>query len=70
MEAKIAQQGKQMRVGAHEGFAFFSVKLVSLANRNRYEVESNTVNQVVEPFIHLIYCPVPTLTFLDTHSYL
>jgi hypothetical protein len=37
----MAQQGKQMRVGACEGFAYHSVKLVSLANGNRYEVDSN-----------------------------
>jgi hypothetical protein len=39
----MAQQGKQMRVGAREGFVYNSVKLVLLANGNRYEVESNTV---------------------------
>jgi hypothetical protein len=38
----MAQQGKQMRVGAREGFAYRSVKLVLLANSNRYEVDSNT----------------------------
>jgi hypothetical protein len=38
----MAQQNKQMRVGAREGFAYQSVKLVLLANVNRYEVDSNT----------------------------
>jgi hypothetical protein len=38
----MAQQGKQLRVGAREGFAYHSVKLVLLANGNRYEVDSNT----------------------------
>jgi hypothetical protein len=38
----MAQQGKQIRVGAREGFACQSVKMVLLANGNRYEVESNT----------------------------
>jgi hypothetical protein len=38
----MAQQGKQMRVGALEGFAYLSVKLVLLANGDRYEVDSNT----------------------------
>ncbi len=28
----MAQQGEQMRVGAREGFAYHSVKLVLLAN--------------------------------------
>ncbi len=31
-----------MRVGACEGFAYHSVKLVVLANGNSYEVDSNT----------------------------
>jgi hypothetical protein len=31
----MAQQGKQMRVGALEGFAYRFVKLVLLANGNR-----------------------------------
>ncbi len=37
----MAQHGKQMRVGAREGFANHSVKLVLLANGNRYEIDSN-----------------------------
>ncbi len=36
----MAQQGKQMRVGACEGFAHHSVKVVLLANGNRYKVDS------------------------------
>ncbi len=36
----MAEQGKQMmRVGAREGFAYHSLKLVLLANGNRYEVD-------------------------------
>jgi hypothetical protein len=38
----MAQQGKQMRVGAREGFAYHSIKLVLLANGNKYEVDSNS----------------------------
>jgi hypothetical protein len=38
----MAQQGKEMRVGACEGFANKSIKLVLLADGNRYEVDSNT----------------------------
>ncbi len=38
----MEQQGKQMRVGAPEGFAYNSVKLVLLANDNRYEVDFST----------------------------
>jgi hypothetical protein len=37
----MAQQGEQMRVGAREGFAYHSVKLVLLANGNWDEVASN-----------------------------
>jgi hypothetical protein len=42
LQAKMAQQGKQMRVGARKGFANHSVKLVLLATGNGYEVDSNT----------------------------
>jgi hypothetical protein len=38
----MAQQGKQMRVGARESFAYHTVKLVLLAKGNRYEVDPNT----------------------------
>jgi hypothetical protein len=38
----MAQEGKQMRVGAREGFAYHSVKLVLLANGNRCGVDLNT----------------------------
>jgi hypothetical protein len=37
----MAQQGKQMILGAREGSAYHSVKLVLLANGNMYKVESN-----------------------------
>jgi hypothetical protein len=60
----MAQQGKKMRVGANEGFAYHSVKLVSLANCNRLRLIPILYFKVVKPFIHLEYCPVPTLTFL------
>jgi hypothetical protein len=36
-------QGRQMRVGARESFAYSSVKLVSLVNGNGYEVDSKTL---------------------------
>jgi hypothetical protein len=35
----MAQQDKQMRVGAGEGFVYNSIKLVLLANGKRYEVD-------------------------------
>jgi hypothetical protein len=65
----MAQQGKQMSVGAHKGFAYYSAKLDLLANGNRFEVDSNTF-QVVKSSIHLTYCHVQTLTIFDTHSHL
>jgi hypothetical protein len=49
----MAQQGKQMRFGICNGFGYHSVKLVLLANSNRFEVDSNTFSQVVKPSIHL-----------------
>jgi hypothetical protein len=39
----MAQQGKQRRVGAREGFAYRSVTLVLLANGNMYKIDSNTL---------------------------
>jgi hypothetical protein len=38
----MAQQGKQMRVGAREVFPYDAEKVVLLANGNRYEVDSST----------------------------
>jgi hypothetical protein len=66
----MAQQGKQMRVGACEGFAYHSVKLVLLANGNGYEVDSNTFflsGKALYSF-KLLLCPNSDL--FDTHSYL
>jgi hypothetical protein len=40
MQANKAQQRKQMRSGARECFAYYSVKVVVLANGNRYEVDT------------------------------
>jgi hypothetical protein len=47
----MAQQGKQMRVGACNGFEYQSVKLVIPANR--YDVDSNMlclIGNACEPF--------------------
>jgi hypothetical protein len=38
----MAQHGKQLKVGAREGPAYHSVKLVLLAKCNSYEVDCNT----------------------------
>jgi hypothetical protein len=55
----MAQQGKQMRVGAREVFAYHSVKLVSLADIYRYEVDCNTIflsGKALYPF-KILPCP-------------
>jgi hypothetical protein len=64
----MAQQGKQMRVGARKGFAYHSVKLVLLANGNRYEVDSSTFflsGKALYPF-KLLPCSKSELFFFDT----
>jgi hypothetical protein len=38
----MAQQEKQMRVGARQGIAYHPVKLVLMANGNRCKVDSST----------------------------
>jgi hypothetical protein len=56
----MAQQGKQMLVlTAHKRFAHHSVKLVLLANGNRYEVDLNTF--LLSGKAKIYYCP--NLTF-------
>jgi hypothetical protein len=67
----MAQQGKQMRVGAREGFAYHSLKLVLLANGNKYEIDFNTffLRDKALYLYKLLHCPNATF-FFDTHSYL
>jgi MFS superfamily sulfate permease-like transporter len=63
LQAKMAQQCKQMRVGAWKGFAYHSVKVVILANSNRYDVDSNKFflgGKAVYPF-EVSPCPNPGL---------
>ncbi len=56
----MTQQGKEMRGGAHEDFAYHSVKLVLLANGNsRYQIDSKTFpvrGEVHYPF-KILHCP-------------
>ncbi len=59
----MAQQGKQMRGGACEGFPYNSIKLVSKANGNRYKVDLNTFLEALKLSRHLKYLPVQTLIF-------
>ncbi len=54
----MTQQGKQMRVGAGEGFTYNAVKLALLANSNKYDVDSNERFYTVMPSVHLKSCPV------------
>jgi hypothetical protein len=63
----MTQQRKQMRVGAREGFTYHSVKLVLLANCDRYEVDFNTFFLSGIPSIHLKYCPVRNLALFDIY---
>ncbi len=54
----MAQQGKQMRVGACGGFPYHTFILVLLANGNRYEVDPNAFYfYMVKPSIHLKRLP-------------
>ncbi len=76
----MAQQGKQIRVGACEVFAYHSVKRVlQLTMKRVLQLTSYLTvtgmrlipirsSAVVKPSIHFKYCPVSTLTFFDTHS--
>jgi hypothetical protein len=50
-------QGNPIRVGARGGFAYHSVKLVSLANGNRYEVAPKTFlysGTALYPFLSIV----------------
>ncbi len=38
LQVKIKQRGKPLRVFAHKGFAYHSVKLVLLANGKKHEI--------------------------------
>jgi hypothetical protein len=62
----MAQQGKQVRVGARKCFPCNSLKVVLLANCERYEVDWNAFFLVAKPSIDTNYLPAPTLTFI-TH---
>jgi hypothetical protein len=57
----MTEQGKQMRVGAREGFAYNFVKVGLLVIVNWYEVDSKLLFQVV----HSYHCPVRTRNFVD-----
>jgi hypothetical protein len=46
----MAQQRKQMQVGACKGFECHAVKVVLLANGNRYDVDSNTLVMLLDLF--------------------
>jgi hypothetical protein len=55
----MALHGDQVRVGVLKGFAYHSVKLVLLANGNRYEFDSNTIflsDQALYP-LKILPCP-------------
>ncbi len=66
----MAEQGKQMRVGACNGFACNSVELVLLANGYKYDVGSNVLFLSGNALNPLKSFPCPTLTSAVTHLYL
>ncbi len=81
----MEQQGQQMRVGAHKGFPYNSVKLVLLAHKgfpynsvklvllatgNRYEVVYNKFLLNGKALYPFKIWPVPTMTIFSTHTYL
>jgi hypothetical protein len=59
MQIKMAQQGKQVIVGAREGYAKHSVELVLLYNGNMYEVDINKLvpNRKAVYLFKLSACP-------------
>jgi hypothetical protein len=59
-----------MGVGAREGFAYHSVKLVLLANGNRCEVDSTTFLSSGKALYPLKISPCPNSDFFDAYSYL
>jgi hypothetical protein len=68
----MAQQGKQVRVGAREGFAYQSVKLVLMAKGSRYEVDFKTLilsDEALYPF-EILLCPNSDLLSFHPHFYL
>ncbi len=63
----MAQQGKKMRVGAREGLAYHSVKLVLLANGSRYDVDSNMILSKWKTLyvFRILACPNSDLFFFS-----
>jgi hypothetical protein len=66
----MAQQGKQMRVGACKGFAYYLVKVVAPANGNRYKVDSKAFLKWKSPLYIQSIVLSQLCTFLDTHWHL
>jgi hypothetical protein len=56
-----------MRGGAREGFPYRSVKLVLLANGNRYEMDSNTFSQNGKALYPFRIMPYPNCDLFLTH---
>jgi hypothetical protein len=61
----MAQQDKQMRVGARKGFEYNSGNLVLLANGHRYEDDSNSFYQSGKTLYQFksLLCPSSDLFF-------
>jgi hypothetical protein len=55
----MAQQRKQVRVNAREGFTYHAIKLVQLVNGKRYDVDSSMFflcGKALYPF-RILLCP-------------
>ncbi len=63
----MAQRGKQMTAGASEDFAYYYVKLVLMANVNKYEVYSNTFFLVLKPHMPNPFTTMTTDPFFQIH---
>ncbi len=61
----MAQQDKQIGVGARESFAYYSEKSGLLVNDNRYAVDSNTFFLSSEALYSFIALPCPNSDLLD-----
>ncbi len=68
LQAKTAQQGKQMRVGACEGFPYHSVELILLAKGNRHKVDFNRIFKSGKAFYPFTVMPCSNCVLFDTHS--
>jgi hypothetical protein len=70
VQAKMAQQGKQMRVGARKGFTYRLLKLVLPANSNKFGIDFKTFFLRGKALYPIKILPCPKFYLFDAHSYL